>query len=248
MVIAITGTVAVGISSFVGNVVGGYVDTASRARMTSVMVVASEKISRDLRGALPNSIRIGGAPTNSCIEWLPVRRGGYYLSIPLASAASSFMAVSPGNLTPISGRVVVYPVNTASLYTPSDVAPADITAATATVPVGTDEVTVTLGALHQFRQDSPGKRFFVVGAPLAYCWDSAANRVYRYRDYGFNSIPVFPPVGGSRDVLVTEVGAGGFEFADSTRWRNAVVRFSLIATVGDESITLDQEAQVRNVP
>ncbi|XOV89032.1 MAG: type II secretion system protein J [Pseudomonadota bacterium] len=248
MVIAITGTVAVGVSSFLGSVVGGYVDAASRGRMAGVLVIASEKISRDLRGALPNSIRVGGAGGNSCIEWLPIRRGGYYLSVPLATAANSFVAVSPGNSVALTGRVVVYPVDTAALYSLGDSAPADVTSAIATLPAGTDEITVTLGAPHQFRLDSPGKRFFLIGEPVAYCFDSGANRIYRHTDYGFNPVPMLPPAGGRRDLLVTEVASLAFEFADSSRWRNAVVRISLAAAVGDESITLDQEAQVRNVP
>ncbi|MCB1691710.1 MAG: type II secretion system protein [Pseudomonadales bacterium] len=251
MVIVIMGILAVGVSSFVGGTVGGYVDSAARQRMATAMVVASERISRDLRGALPASIRVGGDAVDNCIEFIPVLRGGYYESVPLAAPAGSFNAVSLGNTATLSGRVAVYPVEGSQVYSPSDASPAVVTAATASVPVGTDTIVVSLGASHRFPLDSPGNRFYVVGDPVAYCQPSGATRIYRYTGYGWNAVAALPPSGATRDVLVDEVSAGdpvSFAYSAATQQRNAVISLALSAAVDGEVLHLEQEVQVRNVP
>ncbi len=251
IVIVITGVLSVGITNFVGSTSKGYVDTADRQRMASAMVVASEVISRSLRTALPNSVRIGGGATNNCIELVPVLRGGYYVSIPKATAAASFTAVAMGNAAAQTGQIAVYPVSQDAVYSPSDVNPAVLTAAAATVPAGTDTITITLGASHRFPLDSPNKRMYLVGTPIAYCQPAGSARMYRYSGYGFNAVTVLPPTGGTREVLIDELDAGNettFAFSDAVRQRNAVVRFNLIAKVDNEQLQLDQEVQVRNVP
>jgi MSHA biogenesis protein MshO len=54
-----------------------YADTARRAEMTDVADTALRRIGRDIRGALPNSIRVNSGAT-SYLEFFPVRTGGRY--------------------------------------------------------------------------------------------------------------------------------------------------------------------------
>jgi MSHA biogenesis protein MshO len=54
-----------------------YADTARRAEMTDVADTALRRIGRDVRGALPNSVRVVSGAT-SYLEFLPVRTGGRY--------------------------------------------------------------------------------------------------------------------------------------------------------------------------
>ncbi len=253
MVILISGILAVGVTSFIGQSASGYVDRNERNSMASSMVVASEKLSRDIRRALPNSVRTGGdVPGNdNCIEFLPVLGGSRYVSVPLGVAAGSFNAVSLGNTAPLLAWIAVYPIDTNDLYSPSDATPVSITGVRATVPAGTNEITVSLGAPHRFRTNSPGRRFYAVDAPVAYCQPAGSPVLYRYTGYGFNQPAVLPPSGGSRDVLVTELSASApvaFEYASATRTRNAVVSFELTAMADTETLKLGQEVQIRNVP
>jgi MSHA biogenesis protein MshO len=249
--LVITSILAVGISSFLGRTVGGYVDTADRQRMASALVVASEKISRDLRHALPNSVRIGGGGADNCIEFVPVIRGGYYSSIPVDAAAGSFDALSMGNTSILSGQIAVYPVNQAAIYSPSDSIASAITAATASIPVGANQITVSLGASHQFAEESPGARFFLVDQPFAFCQPVGSDRIYRYRNYGFNAAAILPPTGGIRELLIDEADNSNrlsFDYNNATLNRNAVISFGLAARADNESLVLNQEVQVRNVP
>ncbi len=54
-----------------------YADTSRRAEMTDVADTALRRIGREVRGALPNSIRVISGAT-SYLEFLPVRTGGRY--------------------------------------------------------------------------------------------------------------------------------------------------------------------------
>ena len=249
MTITILGIMAVGVTSFFGATVGGYGTTVVRAQMASAMVVAGERISRDIRRALPNSVRIGGVLDN-CVEFVPVKRGGFYVSVPRSVSAASFAAASLGNTTSLSGHVAVYPTDVSSIYDTSAL-PGVVTPDEATVPVGSDEVTIALGAAHRFPADSPQRRFYVTDSPQAYCQPSGSSRLYRYRDYGFNATASLPPSGGTRDVLIDGLSTAStvdFDYTSGSLQRHAVLRFVLVASGGEESMTLDQEVQVRNVP
>src|SRR6202007_3248571 len=56
----------------------GYVDSAARADMADTADTALRRMARDIRLALPNSIRV--SPDASYIEFLETRTGGRYLS------------------------------------------------------------------------------------------------------------------------------------------------------------------------
>ncbi len=253
MVILIAGILSVGVTEFVELSVGSYVDRNDRNKMASVMVVAAEKLSRDIRRSLPNSVRIGGdvVSNDNCVEFIPILAGSHYVSVPIAPAAASFNAVSHGGASALSAYISVYPISIADLYSPTDASPSSLTALKANLPAGTDQIAVSLGAAHQFVTDSPLNRFFAVDDPIAYCQPSGSTRLYRYTNYGFNAIAVLPPVGASRDLLVDEVSSTDpvvFDYASSTLMRNAVVSFELASSVDGETLKLGQEVQIRNVP
>lgn len=185
------------------------------------------------------------------MEFIPILSGSRYITVPLASAASTVSSVSHGNASIVSGHIVVYPIDTADLYSPTDAAPSSITGVTGSVPVGTNNVTISLGAAHQFVGDSPDKRIYSVAQPVAYCQPAGSDRVYRYANYGFNSVAVLPPTGGSKDVLLDDLDSAApvsFDYASATLARNAVIGFELRASVNGETLLLGQEAQIRNVP
>src|SRR6185503_18991127 len=62
MVIMITGILAAVSVVFLRGPVEGYVDVARRAELTDIADTALRRITRDLRTALPNSIRVTESP------------------------------------------------------------------------------------------------------------------------------------------------------------------------------------------
>jgi len=78
IVIVITGVLAGVVAVFIGNPVRGYGDTVRRAELTDAADVALRRISRDVRLALPNSLRVTSDATNFYIEFIMTSAGGRY--------------------------------------------------------------------------------------------------------------------------------------------------------------------------
>lgn len=82
IVIVITGIIAGMVAMFIRAPVQGYVDSARRAEMSDIADTALRRIGRDVRTAVPNSVRIPAPADSSYVEFLPTRDGGRYRSAP----------------------------------------------------------------------------------------------------------------------------------------------------------------------
>lgn len=78
VVIVITGIIVAAVAIFLKSPVQGYMDSARRAEMTNIADTALRRIGRDLRTAVPNSVRIPTPAGSTYIEFLPTRDGGRY--------------------------------------------------------------------------------------------------------------------------------------------------------------------------
>jgi len=76
MVIVISAILAVGVTRFMGQTVQSYADTGNRQQLATIGWIASERLSRELRTALPNSIRVNAI--QSCIEFIPSVKKFYF--------------------------------------------------------------------------------------------------------------------------------------------------------------------------
>lgn len=254
IVIVISGILAVGSARFIAHSAGGYVATGVRQGNAAAAVVATEKISRELRLALPNSVRRNAS--GSCIEFIPVLSASRYLSAPVAPAAAGTAITVVDNNYSLSGGVTeylaIYPSSTGTVYVPG--AASEVTAS----PIAAvSSSTITLGANHQFPADSPTRRLYIISDPVTYCYAavSGQNGLFRYSGYGFNAAVASPPAGGTRQLLINNVsGNVSFEVVPATLTRNALVEFSFQVSrdvqysATDESINISHEVQIRNVP
>ncbi|RJF98844.1 type II secretion system protein [Noviherbaspirillum saxi] len=75
LVIALTGVVAAGLMVFFIPATNSYFDARRRAGLTDHADTALRRMARDIRIAVPNSIR---SPGNQCFELLPTLTGGRY--------------------------------------------------------------------------------------------------------------------------------------------------------------------------
>jgi MSHA biogenesis protein MshO len=78
VVIVITGIIAGMVAMFIRAPVQGYVDSARRAEMSDIADTALRRLARDLRTAVPNSVRLPTPAGSTYIEFLPTRDGGRY--------------------------------------------------------------------------------------------------------------------------------------------------------------------------
>lgn len=241
VLLAIVSTISV---QFISLSTQGAIDTGARQQRSLAGVVLSEQISRALRNALPNSVRVSA--DGKCVEWMPVVAASVYLDLPNGNAPDSFQAVALPAGESAAGRMVVYGY-AGNLYVPSNPGPIS---PPGTVPAGASEVTVTLSQPHRFAGNSPERRFFVVGDPMTYC--QAGGFLYRYRDYGIASTVGGALAAATREVLAANLveDSVSFAFTPPTLQRAGVVAFSgvLEDTDSGESLPITQEVQIRNVP
>ena len=263
MVIVVLGILAMGSVKFISQSAQTLIDTADRQAMASSATIAVEKVLREVRRALPNSVRRFTDGASECLEMVPIQHSSEYISVPIASAAASFNAISfVGGSGGESGFVAVYPNSISSVYdtTPGNVRAVSDSTATAGL-VGAPGVGANMQAIifdaattYRFPTDSPRKRFFLVDEPISFC-DDANGRLWRYQNYDFHpdSSGSIPTTGANKILIADSLQANSLSFniLPAQLQRNAVVRMSLvIARSGSatEQVDISQEVQLRNVP
>jgi len=102
IVISITAIIAGAVSVFIGRPVEGYADAARRAEMSDIADTALRRMTRDVRTALPNSIRITTVGSSYYLEYLETRTGGRYRSEVPAPATPTGPNTCP-DLAPLDG-------------------------------------------------------------------------------------------------------------------------------------------------
>lgn len=78
IVIVITGIIGSMVAVFIRAPVQGYVDSARRAEMSDIADTALRRIGRDVRTAVPNSLRLPTPADSTYFEFMPTRDGGRY--------------------------------------------------------------------------------------------------------------------------------------------------------------------------
>jgi MSHA biogenesis protein MshO len=252
MVIVVTGIIAAGVAVFIQRPVEGYIDAGRRAALTDEADTALRRITRDLRTALPNSIRVDAS--GKFIEYIETTGGGRYRAEPdsggggdildFTAADTSFDVLGPA---PANGNhVVVY--NLFNSGTVSNAYSGDNRAALTSVGAS------VVFSSTLFPESSPARRFHIVSGPVTY--GCTGGQLLRYSGYAYNEPQVAPPVGGSSAVLAANVDTAACSFvydAGSLGERNGTVSITLqinsvAAGGGVERIRLFQQAQVGNAP
>ena len=100
VVIAITGILGAMVAVFLRAPMQGYVDSARRAELSDIADTALRRIGRDLRTAVPNSVRLPTPAGSQYIEFLPTADGGRYRAAdpdPAVAPAGNLCAAVAGN-------------------------------------------------------------------------------------------------------------------------------------------------------
>ena len=259
MVIVVMGVIGATLAAFMRKPVDAYFDTARRAALTDVADTAVRRISRDIGGALPNSIR---NPSSSCIEFIPTRTGGRYRAEPdalvagnqanaildFSAADTSFNMLANNSLLPPEQQirandvVVVYNLGIAG----ADAYAGDNTAVVSAVTSGA-ESTITMAA-KQFPLASPVGRFHVVpGDEKIVAFVCNAGRLLRSSNHAYNNS--CPTSGATVAVLAQGVASCSFVYNTSDLQRNGLVQMTMALTDSSgESVSLYHEVHVGNTP
>lgn len=242
-VMSVLGILSVGTFMFLQNSTNGYAATMGRAQLAEDARLVIARLTTELRTALPRSVRVAG----DCIEYVPTAAASNYVSVATSSAAGGFESW-PLDPVPTAGslRAAVYPdENVYALANPGPISPIVALAG----PDANNRVAVTFASAHQFANQSPHRKYFLVSEPVSYCL--VGDFLFRYQGYGFVSAQ--PGVGSlpgalpERSVFAEGI-SGSFVVSDASLSRNAEVALDLTFARRGEQVVMNHLVQVRNVP
>jgi MSHA biogenesis protein MshO len=241
----------------------GYFDLQRRTELVAVAETALHRMTREIRLALPNSIRLSGG---TAVEFLRTVDGGRYRARPPGDRLL-FINAGPGlngtfevlggllgfgNILANPGAtsqtdclngttdcLVIYNTGQAG----ANAYDGDNVAAIQDVS-STDLTFVRTGTGFPFQ--SPQQRFQIVDTPVSFI--CSGGEIMRYANYTIQPLQPTPPAGGDANLLVDRVSNCSFSYDPGSATRAALVTLRISITEGGESITLMQQIHVENQP
>lgn len=183
IVIAISGIIAAMVTALLARPLEGYVALERRAELVDVAEMALRRLQRDIRRALPNSVRVTTVGARACVEMLTTVDGVSYRAGPPPGPPTRwlefdgsdtdfnilghFRNVAPG-VQPAGRRLTIYstgatdavgtPLAGANVYAAPSLGPTPPVGSHIITPVGTT-LTITAGVNEDQVNLSPGHQF-----------------------------------------------------------------------------------------
>ena len=251
------------LSNLLSNVSAMYLAQQSRALLLDQSRFVLERISRELRDATPNSVRVSNTATYSCIEFVPFTGAGRYQQLPQAPDQLNqldVVALNPTFLPQAGQWLLIYPQSAAALYdTPATNQGVRVQLANPPLQDDGDGVAQTYRLLlaqpFGFSAGSPVNRFYLLASPVSFC--AHDNAVWRYQGYGWHRDQPVPGGGLSgaeqlASALTNPLASQPlFQLASPALSRNALVQLDIIMqSAEDPDVTLEHSylVQISNVP
>ncbi|MBA6352299.1 PilW family protein [Colwellia sp. BRX9-1] len=260
-VMVILGIVAVSITSFIRFGTQSYTDSVDREELISTARFVVERLNREVRNALPNSVRVVSGVDKQCLEFTPIAQSAIYLDIPVApEQPSNKITLAPftSALVDDSRQISIYALNADDIYNNTNGVIADFDSLSPLLSKSelndsTPEVILTLDTFVLFGADSPTNRLYFIETAIAYCLESG--NLYRYKNYA-NSATDNTPIRSNNGIednwsLMAEhleKTVLPFRVVDVTLRRNGLVLIKLDFFINLENIIFSNEIQVPNVP
>ncbi len=275
MAIVITGIVAGMVAIFIQGPVQGYVDSVRRAELIDAADVVLRRMTRDIRLALPNSLRIrdtttmGSCAAGTCyIEFIMTSGGGRYRDAGDGSTGGTILGFTSGSGTsfdvlgpmpPVTGGangdyVAVY--NLGPGYGPANAYDCSATPPGCNIAQVSSVAGNTVTLVSNVFKDqtpplpSPGARFQIVPGTVravTYACPLTSGNINRHWNYGFNAVQP-TSFGGGSTALVASGASCAVEYTANATGRNGLLSIQLTVISGGESVTLHQQVYVGNAP
>lgn len=260
VLLGIVGSIA---SVFIGNSMEAYTGLVRRDELQSTVRMAVERISRELRMALPNSVCThDGTDCNNSgttLYFLATKdageyqdRGGvYYVGqdrdrLPIGGyTANNFDVLSSKTLNAATDDwVVVYNTDNADIYA-TDTRRKQIDSITTkdVDNVAPDDIAVInfTGAVN-FPNHSPGRRFHIIENNVVLFYLNGTDLFRAESAFATPTIPV------TENLLLENVSSLTFTYLPGSLQRSGLLRINITVTQSGESVQLIHEAQVYNAP
>ena len=256
LVIVLLGIISAVASVFVKPAIDAYLASVRRAELNDTADTATRRMARDIRKALPNSLRT--SEDHQCLEFIPTKTGGRYRAAPSAAGIGnaldfnafdeSFNMLGDNLLLPANQRIAVGDV--IAVYNlgigDADAYSQDNTATVTLLSQDSRKPTETLISIEskKFPLASASNRFQVVpGEEKVVAYVCNAGNLHRTSSTTFSSsCPATGPI------LARQVKACNFDYSGPDLQRDALVRIVLQLSKANETISLLHEIHVNNTP
>ena len=244
-VIVILSIVAVMGSAFVARTSESYQRTQTRALLVNTARQSLERMTRQLRIALPNSVRITNG--NSCVQFMPIAfAGSYFDSVSDTTNRAPAQTLIPSSPVPAAvdfGTPVFVTIGAANSN--------EIYGAGAVSRAGYANWTggnLVLSGAKQWQRNSINRRYYLLDNPQAFCLVGNELRFYS----GLNvTAPEASAVTltGAFDIIARNIsGATPFSLAPGNQNRQMIINIKLNFSSAGETVAYSQGVSIRNVP
>ncbi len=251
VVIVIVGILSVLGGQFIVAPVTGYIDLSRRTRLVDQAEMSLRRMQRDIRHALPNSIRIDAS--GHYLEILNTLDGGRYRRyqdpvtggdiLDFSTTDAGFDILGSLGQSPAAGNhLVVYNISSAGT---SGSAYAAIPDNMAIIGAGSTSAHINLSPPFGFANMSPAQRFFIVDQPVTYACEGG--ELNRYTGYGISAVQ--PTSSLTNPALVSRgISQCQFSYDPGASQRAGLVTLDLSLSEKGETITLLHQVHVVNAP
>lgn len=268
MVIVIIGILGAIVAVFIRAPIQGYVDAVARAEASDEADLALRRMARDIRLALPNSVRVNAQ--GSAIEFLLTRTGGRYLADEdEVDGGDTLSFTDPADRTfsmvgvlgediQATDSIAVFNlgVQDADAYEGTTMAPVAARVAADANPNPVITLRANPFAAQAVPMPSPDARFQVVSGPVSYVCEAAPGggfMIRRYSNYAVSRAMAVPPANARVAVLAARVTTCANVFrSDNVAATNAglvVLALSLrTRNLADPAVRLVHQVHVDNTP
>jgi len=275
-VILILGIILAGVAVFMQKPVQGYVSATARARLADTADTALRRIGRDIRLALPNSVRVDAS--GLFVEFIPIKTGGRYVQNDACFSTGCTSVTTQGDI--LTNVTITTGSDLVAIYNQYNNSGNDCSAATGiysaycghglavlTAATGAGTTSDTLSFANTIfvpPGGSPTRRVFIVAAsPVTYACDAGAGTLWRISGYARQaSQPVSLASGvlsgaSSKVPLATNVTcpvivAGTtpprFSYAGGAAERNSLLSAWITLSSQGETVSLLHQIHVDNTP
>lgn len=276
IVIVLLGVIAVGVSGVIRLATQTFINVSERDELASSARFALERLNREIRNALPGSIRNTPVVPNSrseCIEFMPIAATSHYLNLPINPTSSNNITVIPFinndgtdyTCNNCGDKIIVNPLINTEVYTNFNVNTGKIFKIANTNIIGTgvtSTLQITLSNSVSFDSGSPANKFYIVNESVEFCLYKGIDQLYRisYSDsYDTTDASETPIRAIVRSIMAGNVRTiddnPAFVYDNPNLTRNGVVKIDLEFYREDtddvdtqETVAFNHEVHIKNTP
>ncbi|MCF7353831.1 prepilin-type N-terminal cleavage/methylation domain-containing protein [Vibrio sp. CK2-1] len=243
--IVVIGIMVMGIAGFIELGTKGYADTVDRQQLQNQARFVVEKLTREIRHAVPNSFSVFNNGTGECLSFYPIDYSGAYVMLEQGEGVSDrfrFVIVnsisSPGANNLENKKMVINPA------TPDDLDTANSNQSIVLSGVAKDESNdfYSIEFDEEFNSGnvvpSPASRLYIYSHQVTYC--QQGTQLTR-------QIDTQAPIQVGEDVELADFADGTADGEDALS-RSALIHLRLLFLRGDERSNYENDVQVLNVP